>query len=115
MKKALKLLALTLGLLLIVGLIMMTVLQLGGQKSVDGLLSLSQFLEREKLIFTVFRLSLILMVFWQWESLGRWLADKRHWDKDLYQLFLQIKWKVLAWILVFEVVVNQNLIAYLFN
>ena len=115
MKKTIKLLALMVGLLLISGVIMMIVFQIGGQNSVEGLSTLSQFLEQQKIIFTAFRLSLVIIVFWKWALLGHWLARIRQWDDELLQLFLDIKWKVLIWILIFELVINQNLIGYLLN
>jgi len=115
MRKAIKLLAMMVGMLLIVGLFMMAVIQIGGQNSVDSLGSLSQFLDHQKFLFTVFRLSMIIIVFWQWEKIIHWLARKKQWDKEISQLLLTIKWKIAGWILLFELIVNQNILAYLLN
>ena len=94
---------------------MMAMIQIVGQGSIDGLGTLSQFLEQQKLLFTVFRLSLSIVVFWQWEKLIHWLAQKKQWDKKISQLLLAIKWKIAGWILLFELIVNQNILAYLLN
>ena len=115
MRETIKLLAQMFGMLLIAGLFMMAVIEIGGQNSVDSLGSLSQFLDHQKLLFTIFRLSLIIIVFWQWENIIHWLAQKKQWDKKISQLLLAIKWKIAGWILLFELIVNQNILAYLLN
>ena len=115
MRKTLKFFGLMISVLLIAGLFMIAVIEIGGQDSVDSLGSLSQFLDHQKFLFTVFRLSLLIIVFWQWENLIHWLAQKKQWDKEMSQLLLAIKWKIAGWILLFELIVNQNILAYLLN
>ena len=110
-----KFFALTVGVSLLVGLVAMVIIQIGGQNSAEGLAGISHFLEQQKLIFTAFRLSIIILVFWKWEQLIQWFASKKNWDQDMIQLMIDLKWKILAWILLFEIVVNQNLLGYLLN
>ena len=115
MKKAIIFIGLTISVLLIAGLFMMAMIQIIGKNSIDSLGALSQFLDHQKFLFTVFRLSLIIIVFWQWEKIIHWLVQKKQWDKKMSQLLLAIKWKIAGWILLFELIVNQNILAYLLN
>ena len=115
MKSIGKLLALTVLLLLATGVITLLVLTLMGQNSIEGLASTGQFFEQNRLTFTAFRLSLLAVLFWQWDGFIQWLAKKQAWDDDLRLTLLAARWRILTWFVIFEIVINQNLIGYLLN
>lgn len=115
MKSIGKLLALTVLLLLATGVITLLVLTLMGQNSIESLASTGQFFEQNRLIFTAFRLSFLAVLFWQWDWVIHWLAKKQAWDDDLRLTLLDARWRILTWFVIFEIVINQNLIGYLLN
>ena len=115
MKSLGKLLALTLLFLFAAGVIGALAMQLMNQNSVDGLAATSQFFEHNKLLFTAFRVSLLSLLFWQWERFISWLAKIHHWDDDMRFSIIEARWRILSWFVIFEMIVNQNLLGYLFN
>ena len=113
MKSIAKLMALTAALLLLIGVIVLLVIQLTNQNTLEGLAAISQFFEQQKWTFTVFRVCLLAGLFWQWIPLIHWLARRNNWDDELRVTLIEARWKVLAWFVLFELIVNQNLLGYL--
>ncbi|MCU7801316.1 MAG: hypothetical protein KZQ70_14585 [gamma proteobacterium symbiont of Lucinoma myriamae] len=115
MKSIGKLLTLTTVLLMAIGLIVLFGMSLFDQDSVEGFTAISQFFEQQKLLFTVFRMSLLAIVFWHWESFINWLSKMHQWEEEMRLIIIDARWKILAWFVVFEIMINQNLIGFLLN
>jgi len=115
MKSIAKLVALTTACLFATGIILLLVMKLLGQDSVEGVVALSTFFEQKRMLFTAFRMSLLTLVFWQWDPFINWLSARYHWDDEMRDIIIEARWQILAWFIVFEIVVNQNLIGFAIN
>ncbi len=100
--------------LVISGLLMVVVLKATGGNA-DSLIAISHFFEKQRLFFTIFRLGLLLTLYINWETAVKWLSRKKDWDKEMETSVLQLKSRFFIWMLIFEIVVNQNLLSYLIN
>lgn len=102
-------------LLLIIGVIVLFSLQFVDLQNLEAIASMSQFVERQKWPFTAFRVCLLAMLFWQWVPLMNALARHNKWDDEVRVRIIDARWKVLGWFALFEVIVNQNLLGYIFQ
>ena len=108
----LKALFLTVITIIIIGIFIFIFIQANGKGSVDGVVILSQLFEQNKLSFTLVRLTLLGLFIWYWETIVRWMSRYKNWDDDLYQYVRTLRWRSFGWMLIFEIIVNQNIIAY---
>lgn len=115
MKSMGKFLALTMGLLFVTAIVLLTGLVIFNQNSVSGVASLSQFFDQQKLMFMLFRVVFFGIIFWQWPLIINWLANFHKWEDKMRLIVIDSRWKILTWFVFFEIIVNQNLIGYLFN
>ena len=115
MKSIGKLLALTMKILFVIGVILLFGLKIFDQDSIEGVSSLSHFFEQQKLMFTFFRVALLTVVFWQWNVLINGLAKIHDWENEMRLTLIDAHWKILIWFVIFEIVINQNLMGYVLN
>lgn len=115
MKSMGKLFFLTTIVLLMLGIMVFFSMQFVEQKNLEAIASMSQFIEGQKWPFTVFRVCLLAMVFWQWVPLMNALARRNEWDDEVRLRIIDARWKVLGWFVLFEVIVIQNSLGYIFQ
>ena len=114
MKPFIKMFALIAIILLVSALFMVVMLRITGGNA-NSLAAISQFFEQHRLFFTVFRLGLLLTLYINWEKSVQWLSRKKDWDSDMETMVLQLKTRFFVWMLIFELVINQNLLSYLIS
>lgn len=115
MKSMGKFLLLTVGLLLVTGFFMYFFLKLTGLDSAEGLAQVQLFFEQQKWTFTAFRVSLLILVFWKWASFIHWLSRVFKMHNDDRDNIIRHRWPIMGWFVFFELMINQNLLGYLFN
>lgn len=73
----------------------------------------SNILSQHRLLFTLFRWLLIVLLFLYWPSLVRLIAKNQYWHPDKVMFWLAQRFRVIGWLIVFELLVCENLLLML--
>ncbi len=115
MKSVGKLLLMSAGFMLFIGIVLFVTFKVIGINYIDGMIEVNQFLEQKKWVFIAFRVSLLIMIFWQWDTFTQWLSRVFKLEQEKIVLIKSARWRIFGWFVFFELVINQNLMNYLLN
>jgi hypothetical protein len=65
--------------------------------------------------FTVFRLFLIAGFFMTWSRFIQYCAKRHQWESAKTQFWLAQRFRITVWLLIFEVLAGQNILAHWFG
>lgn len=72
--------------------------------------SLNLIFSQHSVFFIIFRCILIGVFLIFWPKIARYFANKQQWPKERIDFWLQQKFRIAGWLIVFELVVCENLL-----
>lgn len=77
--------------------------------------SLNHILTQFSFLFTVFRWALIILFFQFWPLFIYFYGKKHHWETIKIQFWLRQRFKITLWLIVFELLVCENIMMTVFK
>lgn len=77
--------------------------------------SINHIITHYRLVFTLFRWGLLIGLFILWPRIIQYLAKKNNWTIEKVNFFVQRKAKLSVWLILFELMINENIIFILFH
>ncbi len=81
----------------------------------DLLSHLASIMTQHKIIFTCFRLILLVILFLAWPIFIRCAGNQQIWTKERTHFWIHRRWTIFSWLILFELLVNENVLFHLLN
>jgi len=77
------------------------------------IINLKKFTDNNTLALIIFRWSIILMLLMTWNIWIYKIANKYQWSGDKRRYWLSQRWKITGWLIIFELVICENILSFL--
>lgn len=81
----------------------------------DCLSHLNSIISQHRLFCTLFRWAILMIIYGSWPIIFRHIGKLKHWSSHEIVYWLTQRTKVIAWLILFELIVGENLFLVLFN
>jgi hypothetical protein len=97
---------------LALGLILWASINVTGNNTIEGLHGIQAYLNEISLMLTVFRIVLLMMIYYYWDSICQWYGNIKDLDEELINDLIKSRNTFMMWFFAVEILINQNFIGF---